>query len=30
MKITSVECLILDNQFPFVFIETDEGITCLG
>ena len=30
MKITSVECLILDNQFPFVFIETDEGITGLG
>ena len=30
MKITSVECLILDNQFPFVFIETDEGIIGLG
>ncbi|MEC7837571.1 MAG: mandelate racemase/muconate lactonizing enzyme family protein [Chloroflexota bacterium] len=30
MKITSVKCLILDEQFPFVFVETDEGITGIG
>jgi len=30
MKITSVECLILDRQFPFVRVYTDEGITGIG
>ena len=30
MKITSVKCLILDNNFPYVFVETDEGITGIG
>ena len=24
MKITSIKCLVLDKQFPFVFVETDE------
>ena len=26
MKITQVECLLLDRQFPFVRIHTDEGL----
>ena len=30
MKITSIECLILDQSFPFVRIHTDEGITGIG
>ena len=30
MKITGVECLILDRQFPFVWVYTDEGITGIG
>ena len=30
MKITSIKCLVLDKQFPFVFVETDEGITGIG
>ena len=30
MKITSIKCLILDKQFPFVIVETDEGITGIG
>ena len=30
MKITEVECLILDNQYPFVRIYTDEGIVGIG
>lgn len=30
MKITDVECLILDGQFPFVRIYTDEGLTGIG
>ena len=30
MKITNVECLILDGDFPFVRIFTDEGITGIG
>ena len=30
MKITSVSCLILDGDFPFVWIRTDEGITGIG
>ena len=25
MKITSVECLVLDGDFPFVWVRTDEG-----
>ncbi|GIT44873.1 MAG: hypothetical protein Ct9H300mP11_28090 [Chloroflexota bacterium] len=27
MKITEVECLILGNQYPFVRIYTDEGLS---
>ncbi len=30
MKITSVECLILDGDYPFVWVHTDEGITGIG
>ena len=30
MKITSVECLILDRVNPFVRVYTDEGITGIG
>ena len=30
MKITDVECLVLDQDFPFVRIHTDEGITGIG
>ena len=30
MKITDVECLILDRQFPFVRVYTDEGILGIG
>ena len=30
MKITSVECLILDRANPFVRVYTDEGITGIG
>ena len=30
MKITRVECFILDKQFPFVRVHTDEGITGIG
>lgn len=30
MKITDVECLVLDRDFPFVKIYTDEGITGIG
>ncbi|MDA0768741.1 MAG: mandelate racemase/muconate lactonizing enzyme family protein [Chloroflexi bacterium] len=30
MKITSVECLILDGDYPFVRVFTDEGITGIG
>ena len=26
MKITDVECLVLDRSFPFVRVFTDEGI----
>ena len=25
MKITSVKCLILDKEFPYVFVETDDS-----
>ena len=30
MKITDVECLILDNSFPFVRVHTDEGLVGIG
>ena len=30
MRITSVECLILGGDFPFVWVHTDEGITGIG
>ena len=30
MKITDVKCLILDQQFPFVRVYTDEGINGFG
>ena len=30
MKITDVECLVLDNSFPFVRVHTDEGLTGIG
>lgn len=30
MKITSVSCLILAGDYPFVWIRTDEGITGIG
>ena len=30
MKITNVECLILDRQFPFVRVYTDEGLVGIG
>ena len=30
MKITDVECLVLDRQFPFVRVYTDEGLTGIG
>ena len=30
MKITAVECLILDGDYPFVWARTDEGITGIG
>ena len=30
MKITNVECLIIDKNFPYVIVETDEGITGVG
>ena len=30
MKITDVECLILDGDYPFVRVYTDEGITGIG
>ena len=30
MKITDVECLVLDRSFPFVRVRTDEGITGVG
>ena len=30
MKIVSVECLILDGDYPFVKVHTDEGITGIG
>ena len=30
MKITSVECLVLDESFPFVRVYTDDGIVGIG
>ncbi|MQG81284.1 MAG: mandelate racemase/muconate lactonizing enzyme family protein [SAR202 cluster bacterium] len=30
MKITSVEYLILDGQYPFVFVHTDDGLMGIG
>ena len=30
MKIVSIECLILDGDYPFVKVHTDEGITGIG
>ena len=30
MKITDVECLVLDRSFPFVRIHTDQGVTGIG
>ena len=30
MKITDVECLVLDRQFPFVRVYTNEGIVGIG
>ena len=30
MKITDVECIILDRSFPFVRVHTDEGIVGIG
>ena len=30
MKITEVECLVIDGVYPYVILETDEGITGVG
>ena len=30
MEITSVECLILDGDYPFVWVHTDDGIAGIG
>ena len=30
MKITDIECLILDRSFPFVLVHTDEGLVGIG
>ena len=30
LKITDVECLVLDRSFPFVRVYTDEGIVGIG
>jgi L-alanine-DL-glutamate epimerase-like enolase superfamily enzyme len=30
MKITSVECLVLDDEYPYVILHTDEGLTGFG
>ena len=30
MKITNVECLVLDEEYPYVILQTDEGITGFG
>ena len=30
MKIIKAECLVIDNLYPYVVIQTDEGITGFG
>ena len=30
MKITRVDCFILDKQYSFVKVHTDEGVTGIG
>ena len=30
MKIVSVECLVLDEEYPYVILHTDEGVTGFG
>ena len=30
MKITRVECLVLDEEYPYVILHTDEGLTGFG
>ena len=30
MKISSIEYLLLDKQFPFVLVHTDENVTGIG
>ena len=30
MKITSIECRVLDGDYPFVWVHTDEGLTGIG
>ncbi len=30
MRITSVECLVLDDEYPYAILHTDEGITGFG
>ena len=30
MKITSIECLILEGEYPFVLVHTDDGLTGIG
>ncbi len=30
MNITSVECLVLDEEYPYVVLHTDEGFTGFG
>lgn len=30
MKITSVECLVLDDEYPYVILHTDDGVTGFG
>ena len=30
MKITSIKCEILDNDYPFIFVHTDQDIIGFG
>ena len=30
MKITSIECLVLEGEYPFVLVHTDDGLTGIG
>ena len=30
MKITEVECLVLDGEYPYVVVHTDDGLTGFG